>query len=189
MGKVIIFSAPSGAGKTTIVHSLLKNNKFNLEFSVSACSRKKRGKEEDGKDYYFISADNFRDMIKKEAFIEWEEVYKDHYYGSLKSEVERIINSGNNVVFDVDVKGGMKIKDYYKDKALSLFIMPPSVEELERRLKNRSTDNPEAIRTRIKKAKFEIGFANKFDKIIINDDLEKAKIETHSIIKNFLEEV
>jgi len=186
MGKVLIFSAPSGAVKTTLVHSLLDNEEFKLEFSVSACSRKKRGKETHGKDYYFLTVDEFREKIKNDEFLEWEEVYENNYYGSLKSEVERIIQAGNNVIFDVDVKGGINIKKYYKDNALSVFVMPPSIEELEKRLKARSTDDNQAIKTRIEKAKYELDFADKFDVKIVNDDLERAKIEVHKVVKEFL---
>ena len=185
-GKIIIFSAPSGAGKTTIVHKMLANSDLNLEFSVSVCSRSKRAKELHGKDYYFVSTDTFRQMIENKEFLEWEEVYKDSYYGSKKSEVERIIANGKNVVFDIDVKGGINIKKYYGDKALSFFIMPPSIEELEKRLINRGTDSLEKIKTRIEKAKYEISFSNKFDIIIINDNLNNAIEEIEQKIKAFI---
>ncbi len=184
--KVLIFSAPSGAGKTTLVRSLLSDDEYKLEFSVSACSRKVRGKEEDGKDYYFLSVDEFKNKIDNDEFLEWEEVYKDNYYGSLKSEVARIRRSGKNVIFDVDVKGGINIKKFYGSEALSVFVMPPSIEELEKRLLLRSTDNEEAIRTRIEKAKYEIEFANEFDIVIVNDDLEKAKSKVENIVSEFL---
>ena len=186
MGKVLIFSAPSGAGKTTLVHSLLKNKEFKLEFSVSACSREKRGSELHGEDYYFLNVEDFKQKIINNEFLEWEEVYENHFYGSLKSEVERILAAGNNVIFDVDVKGGINIKNYYKDKALSIFVMPPSLEELEERLRNRSTDNQQAIKTRIEKAKYELKFANEFDVRIINDDLERAKSEVNKVVSEFL---
>lgn len=188
MGKVIIFSAPSGAGKTTLVHSLIKNKDLKLEFSVSACSRPIRGQEVHGKDYYFLSVEEFKAKIQNDDFLEWEEVYENNFYGSLKSEVERIINSGKNVIFDVDVKGGINIKKYYKDKALSIFVMPPSIEELERRLRNRSTDDEKAITTRVDKAKIEIGFANEFDIVLINDNLEKAQAEVEKVVGSFLKQ-
>ncbi|MCK4663243.1 MAG: guanylate kinase [Bacteroidales bacterium] len=184
-GKMIIISAPSGAGKTTIVKHLLSCD-FNLEFSISACSRAIREIETHSKDYYFYSVEEFKDKIKAQEFIEWEEVYKDCFYGTLKSEVNRIWNKGGNVIFDVDVKGGINIKKQYGDKALSIFIKPPSVEELEKRLLNRSTDNSQDISTRVEKAKHELTFANQFDKIIVNDNLEKAIQETTGIVEMFL---
>jgi guanylate kinase len=184
-GKLIIFSAPSGAGKTTIVHQLL-SSRTDLEFSVSACSRTRRENEKDGVDYYFITAGEFRSRIDKDEFLEWQEVYENSFYGTLKSEVERIWAKGKHVIFDVDVVGGLNIKKYGQDDALSIFVMPPSLEELEERLKRRSTETPEALRDRLNKAKFELSFANKFDKVIINDDLEKAVSEAKSIVQEFL---
>lgn len=184
-GKLIIFSAPSGSGKTTIVKHLLNKN-FNLEFSISATSRPKRGTEIDGKDYYFLSANEFRKKIENNEFLEWEEVYTDKYYGTLKSEVERIRQTGNNVIFDVDVVGGCNIKDYYGNSALSIFIKPPSVNELEKRLKARSTDSDEVIKTRLAKAEFELTFESKFDVVIINNVLENALIEAEQTIEQFL---
>ena len=184
-GKLIIFSAPSGSGKTTIVKHLLTQH-FDLEFSISATSRPRRGEEIDGKDYYFISADDFRCKIEADEFLEWEEVYTDRYYGTLKSEIERIRNKGRNVIFDVDVVGGTNIKEYYGDEALSIFVQPPSVEELERRLKNRSTDSEEVIKTRIEKAEYELTFASKFDVILINDVLEDAFLKAKEIVAAFL---
>ncbi|MDR2009764.1 MAG: guanylate kinase [Bacteroidales bacterium] len=184
--KVLIFSAPSGAGKTTVVKHLLQQKKFNLDFSISATSRTKRENEVNSKDYYFLSAEEFKSNINAGEFLEWEEVYPDCFYGSLKSEVERLFSEGKNVVFDVDVKGGINIKDYYKDRALSVFIMPPSVDELENRLKLRSTDHKDAIKMRIEKAIYEISFADKFDVVIINDDLDKTLKETESIVETFL---
>lgn len=184
--KVLIFSAPSGSGKTTLVRHLLAFDELKLEFSVSACSRAPRGEEIHGKDYYFLSVEDFKQKIENDDFLEWEEVYKDNFYGSLKSEVNRIANKGNNAVFDVDVIGGLNIKKFYGNSALSVFIMPPSVEELEKRLKNRSTDDESAIKTRIEKAKFEMQFAQEFDVIIINDKLEKAKSEVERIVRDFL---
>ncbi len=184
-GKLIIFSAPSGAGKTTIVHHLL-NEGLKLQFSISAASRAKRVNEIDGKDYYFIPLDEFQEKINNNAFLEWEEVYKDHYYGTLKSEVERIWDQGNHVIFDVDVVGGMNIKKYYGDSALSIFVMPPSIGHLEERLQKRSTDSNEKIKLRLQKAEKEIAFADNFDVIIINDDLKTAQLEAVQIVSKFL---
>lgn len=184
-GKLIIFSAPSGAGKSTLVHHILKCN-FNLEFSISATSRLPRGTEINGKDYYFLSQQEFRNKIDNQEFIEYEEVYNGNYYGTLRSEVERIINTGKNLIFDVDVVGGLKIKNIFGDNALALFIAPPSVNALEERLNNRKTDTPEQIKRRVEKAEFEMSFATKFDFIIVNDHLEHAKKEAESKIKNFL---
>ncbi len=187
MGKLLIFSAPSGAGKTTIVKHLLKK-KLKLEFSISACSRAIRGNEVDGKDYYFLGLNNFKKKIDNNEFIEWEEVYENNYYGTLKSELERIWEKGNNVIFDVDVKGGLNIKKFYKEKALSIFIMPPSIAELKKRLELRSTDSKESIDKRINKAKEEIEYASSFDVIIINKNLEKAFIEAENIVSKFINE-
>jgi guanylate kinase len=184
-GKLIIFSAPSGAGKTTIVKHLL-NKGFNLEFSVSATSRPPRVNEKHGKDYCFLTAEDFKKKIANNEFLEWEEVYTDKFYGTLKSEVERIRQEGKNVVFDVDVVGGCNIKDYYGDEALSVFVQPPSVETLEKRLKARLTDSDEVIKTRIEKAKYELSFAPRFDKIIVNDKLEDALEEAEKTLEKFL---
>ncbi|MFO8067917.1 MAG: guanylate kinase [Bacteroidales bacterium] len=172
-GKLIIFSAPSGSGKTSIVKEVLKRVP-NLEFSVSACSRAKRPHEVDGKDYYFISAEQFREKIDAGEFLEWEEVYEDNYYGTLKSEVERIWQKGNHVIFDVDVIGGLNIKRQYKENALSVFVKPPSIDELKNRLLNRATETQEALEKRLDKAEYEMKFAPQFDLIIVNDDLEDA---------------
>jgi len=185
-GKLIIVSAPSGAGKTTIVRSILDAG-LKLEFSISACSRAKRPKEVDGKDYYFLSAKEFKEKIAQNAFVEWEEVYKDHYYGTLKTEVNRIWESGKHVIFDVDVVGGLNIKKIYKDIALAIFIMPPSIEELEKRLRGRSTESEENLRKRLNKSKPELTYAFSFEKIIVNDDLAKAVGEAEELIKAFLE--
>lgn len=184
-GKLIIFSAPSGSGKTTLVKHLL-NKGLNLVFSVSATSRQSRGNEVHGKDYYFISADEFRQKIENDEFLEWEEVYANNYYGTLKSEVERQRNEGKNVVFDVDVVGGCNIKKYYGNEALSVFIQAPSVEELEKRLKTRSTDSDDVIRTRVEKATYELTFASQFDVIIINDILEDALLKTENVVTEFI---
>lgn len=184
-GKLFIFSAPSGSGKTTIVKHLLQQN-FKLEFSISATSRAKRGKEVDGKDYHFLSAEDFKAKIEKDEFLEWEEVYEGCFYGTLKSEVDRIINQGKNVIFDVDVVGGTNIKKYYKDEALAIFIQPPSITELENRLRNRNTDSKEVIAKRIDKFKFELAFSDQFDKVIVNDKLEDAFAEAEASLTNFL---
>lgn len=185
-GKLIIFSAPSGSGKSTIINYLLECN-LDLAFSISATSRLPRGSEKNGVEYYFLTPDEFRTKIANGDFIEYEEVYKDNFYGTLKSEVERIREEGKNVVFDVDVVGGVNIKNIFGDEALSMFIMPPSVEELRKRLIGRNTDSIETIEKRLAKAEYEMSFAEKFDKIVINDDLESAKSEALNIIKNFIE--
>jgi len=184
-GKLIIFSAPSGAGKTTIVRHLLKKN-LNLEFSVSATSRAPRHNETHGKDYYFLSAEEFKKKITNGEFLEWEEVYKGVYYGSLKSEVERIRNHGKNVIFDVDVVGGLDIKKIYGDEARAIFVQPPSVDELLSRLQNRSTETEEKIQMRIAKAEQELSFASEFDVIITNNDLTQACKEAEIVIREFL---
>ena len=185
-GKLIIFSAPSGSGKSTIINYLLGCN-LNLAFSISATSRAPRGNEQNGVEYFFLTPDEFRAKIANDEFIEYEEVYKDNFYGTLKSEVERIRENGLNVVFDVDVVGGVNIKNIFGDEALSMFIMPPSVEELRKRLVGRNTDSAETIEKRLAKAEYEIGFAEKFDKVVINDNLNEAKAEALSIIKEFVE--
>jgi guanylate kinase len=184
-GRVIIFSAPSGSGKSTIIKYLLQQN-LPLQFAVSATSRKPRGNETDGVEYYFLSPQTFRKKIKNGEFIEYEEVYKDTFYGSLKSEVERIQLSGNHVIFDVDVAGGHRIKKIYAEKALSIFIMPPSIETLHTRLVARGADSPEMIESRLAKAQYELGFAPEFDIVIINDILEKAQAETLKIVQQFI---
>ena len=184
-GILIIFSAPSGAGKTTIVRHLLEKD-LNLEFSISATSRGKRHNETNGEDYYFLSPEEFRNKIDNNEFLEWEEVYSGTYYGTLKSEVERIRNNGKNVIFDVDVVGGLNIKKYYDDKALAVFVQPPSVEELRKRLISRSTDTPEVIEKRVAKAQHELSFANKFDVIIVNEDLGIAFDEAEKCIREFI---
>ncbi len=182
---LIIVSAPSGAGKTTIVKKILEAVP-ELKFSVSACSRPKRNNEIDGVDYYFINTDDFKKRIENDEFLEWQEVYKGSFYGTLKSEVDRIWNQDNYVIFDVDVVGGLNIKKIYNDKALSLFIMPPSIDLLEERLRKRSTDSEESIKVRVEKARKEMEFAHKFDNIIINDDISIASNEAISLVKRFL---
>lgn len=186
-GKLIIFSAPSGSGKSTIINYLLTQN-LRLRFSISATSRAPRGTEKNGVEYYFLSPEEFRAHIAAGDFLEYEEVYKDKFYGTLKSEVERILAEGDNVIFDVDVVGGCNIKKYYGDRALSMFIQPPSIEELRRRLEGRATDAPEVIESRIAKAAYELSFAPQFDVVVVNDDLDKAKAEALRIIQNFIED-
>ncbi len=185
MQKVIIFSAPSGSGKTTLVKYALEQFP-ELAFSISCTTRNPRGSEVNGVDYYFISPDEFRQRISNDEFVEYEEVYHDKYYGTLKAEVEKIWNLGKTVIFDVDVKGGVSLKKYFQEKALSIFIMPPSIEELERRLVLRNTDDLETIKTRVSKASHELTFQDKFDTIIINEDLNKAKEEVQQNIASFI---
>ena len=186
-GKVIIFSAPSGSGKSTIIKYLL--TKFpQFEFSISATSRQPRNNEVDGKDYYFLSFDEFKSKVADNQFIEWEEVYAGTCYGTLRSELERIWGNNNIIIFDVDVKGGLNIKRIFGEKALSVFIMPPSVEELHRRLQLRGTDSQETIQKRIAKAEQEISYAPQFDVCILNDDLQKACLEAESILSNFIKQ-
>ena len=184
-GKLIIFSAPSGAGKTTIVRHLLDKD-LNLEFSISATSRGIRHCETNGKDYYFLTPEEFRSKIDNDEFLEWEEVYSGTFYGTLKSEVERIRKKGKNVIFDVDVVGGCNIKKYYGNEALAVFVQPPSVEELRNRLVSRSTDAPEVIEKRVAKAEYELTFANQFDVIVVNEDLERAFVEAEDCIRKFI---
>ena len=184
-GKLIIFSAPSGAGKSTIVHHILGCG-FNLEFSVSATSRAPRGNEVHGVDYYYLTPEEFRSKIRKNEFLEYEEVYPDSFYGTLRSEVQRITGQGKNVVFDIDVLGGINIKKQYDEKALAVFVAPPSIEVLHQRLISRGTDTPEMIAKRIGKAEFELSFAPQFDKVVVNDDLEEAKKEAERLIREFL---
>ena len=185
MQKVIIFSAPSGSGKTTLVKHCLQTFP-QLAFSVSCTTRQSRGTEQDGIDYHFISPAEFREKIAEDAFVEFEEVYEDKYYGTLKSEVERIWEQGKAVIFDVDVKGGVSLKRFFADKALSIFIMPPSIEELEKRLISRGTDDAATIRTRVEKAHEELAFNDNFDMIIVNDDLDIAKEQIVETVENFL---
>lgn len=185
MGKLIIFSAPSGSGKTTIVHRLM-GLVGGLEFSVSATSRAPRGAEQNGKDYYFLSAEEFDAKIAEDAFVEWEEVYAGTKYGTLRSEMERIWAKGNTILFDVDVKGGVRLKQIFGSQALSVFVMPPSVEELRNRLIGRATDSPEKIEQRIAKAGEELGYAEQFDRIVINDNLDEAVAQVVGIVEEFI---
>lgn len=184
-GKCIIFSAPSGAGKTTIVHHLLDQN-LGLEFSISACSRSPRSHEIDGKDYYFLDVEAFKQKINEDAFVEWEEVYQDNFYGTLKSEMQRIWSKGKAVIFDVDVVGGLNLKKEFGDNALAIFVEPPSYEELENRLRGRSTESEDKIRQRMEKAAKELVFAEKFDHILVNDDLQSAFHSAEELVKKFL---
>lgn len=185
MAKLIIFSAPSGSGKSTIINYLLKQN-LNLAFSISATSRPPRGTEQHGVEYFFLSPEEFRQRIANDEFLEYEEVYEDRFYGTLKAQVERQLEAGQNVVFDVDVVGGCNIKQFYGERALSIFIQPPSIEALRQRLEGRGTDTLEVIEDRLAKASYELTFAPKFDKVIVNDDLEKAQAETLEVLKEFL---
>lgn len=187
-GKLLIFCAPSGSGKSTLVQWLMKEHpELNLRFSISCTTRQPRGTEQNGVEYFFITPDEFRQKIAEDAFVEYEEVYTDKFYGTLKSQVQTQIERGENVMFDIDVKGGCNIKQQYGGEALSLFIQPPSIEELRRRLTGRGTDSAEMVEQRLAKAEYEMSFAPKFDRIIINDDLEKAKEDVYSVIKEFLD--
>jgi guanylate kinase len=186
-GKLIIFSAPSGSGKSTIINWLMQHKELRLAFSISCTSRQPRGTEQNGVEYFFLSPEEFRQRIQQDEFLEYEEVYKDRFYGTLKSQVKSQLDDGDNVVFDVDVKGGCNIKKYYGDKALSIFIQPPSIDVLRKRLINRGTDAPEVIEDRIARASFELTFADRFDKVIVNDDLERAENEALEIVSTFIE--
>lgn len=183
---LIIFSAPSGSGKSTIINWLMQHEELRMAFSISCTSRAPRGTEQDGVEYFFLTPEEFRKKIANDEFLEYEEVYEDRFYGTLKAQVEKQSAAGQNVVFDVDVKGGVNIKEYYGDRALSIFIQPPSIEELRRRLEGRGTDAPEVIEQRIARAEFELSFAPKFDCVIVNDDLNKAQQEAYDKIKAFL---
>lgn len=187
-GKLIVFSAPSGSGKTTIVRHLLSKEDLNLEFSISAATREARGEEVNGKDYYFMSTEDFKKHIKAEDFVEWEEVYRDNFYGTLKSEVERIWSKGKNVIFDIDVSGGLRIKHKFPEETLAVFVKPPSVDELKRRLKERSTESDDKINMRIAKASVELATAPQFDVIIKNYDLPVALEEAYQLVKDFVSE-
>lgn len=185
-GKLIVFSAPSGSGKTTIVQHLLQEESLNLDFSISATSRDKRGQEIDGKDYHFISLQEFKNHIDQDDFVEWEEVYSNNFYGTLKSEVERIWAEGKHAIFDIDVVGGLRVKRKFPEQTLAVFVKTPSIEEMEKRLRARKTDTEEKIQERVAKAEREIKFAPDFDVILVNDNLETAKKEAVSIVKNFI---
>lgn len=185
MSKLIIFSAPSGSGKSTIINYLLGQG-LGMAFSISATSRPPRGEEKHGVEYFFLTPEEFKERIANDEFLEYEEVYENRFYGTLKSQVENQLNAGQNVVFDVDVVGGCNIKRFYGDRALSVFIQPPSIDELRRRLEGRGTDAPEVIESRIAKAEYELGFAPKFDVVIVNNDLETAKAEALRVIREFL---
>ncbi|MBQ2797332.1 MAG: guanylate kinase [Tidjanibacter sp.] len=185
MGKLIIFSAPSGSGKTTIVRRLMGEIE-GLEFSVSATSRAPRGAEQHGRDYYFLSAEEFDRLVAEDSFVEWEEVYAGTKYGTLRSELERIWAKEHTILFDVDVKGGVRLKEIFGDKALSIFIMPPSVEELRRRLEGRATDSPEKIAQRVAKADEELGYAPRFDVTVVNDNLDEAVAQVRKAVEEFI---
>lgn len=187
-GKLIIFAAPSGSGKSTIINYLLQNEELNLHFSISATSRAPRGTEQNGVEYFFLSPEEFRQKIANDEFVEYEEVYTDKFYGTLKSQVEKQLAAGENVLFDVDVKGAVNIKKMYGNRALSLFVQPPSLEELRRRLEGRATDAPEVIEQRLAKAEYELSFADKFDEVVVNDVLEVAQVEAEALIEDFLSE-
>ena len=186
MGKLIIFSAPSGSGKSTIINQLMQHPELHLAFSISCTSRAPRGTEQNGVEYFFLSLEEFKQRIANDEFLEYEEVYTDRFYGTLKQQVETQAARGENVVFDVDVKGGCNIKQFYGNRALSIFIQPPSIDELRKRLTGRATDAPEVIEQRIARAEFELSFAPKFDRIVVNDNLDRAVEETLGIIKEFL---
>lgn len=186
-GKLIIFSAPSGSGKSTIINWLMKHDELNMAFSISCTSRPPRGTEKNGVEYFFITPEEFRTRIEHGEFLEYEEVYKDRFYGTLKRQVEKQLDKGENVVFDVDVKGGCNIKKYYGDQAMSIFIQPPSIEELRRRLEGRATDTPQVIEDRLARASYELTFASQFDQVVVNDELDKAERNTFDIVKKFID--
>ncbi|TVZ26214.1 guanylate kinase [Gillisia sp. Hel_I_86] len=186
-GKLIVFSAPSGSGKTTIVQHLLAQPELNLEFSISATSREPRGDEVEGKDYYFLTLHEFKQKIKSEEFLEWEEVYRDNFYGTLKSEIERIWAAGKNVIFDIDVVGGLDIKHIYPKQTLAVFVKPPSIEELKIRLKKRKTESEDKINMRVAKASIELATAPQFDFVIENNNLQVALEEAYNLVSTFVE--
>ncbi|MDO1502325.1 guanylate kinase [Winogradskyella maritima] len=185
-GKLLVFSAPSGSGKTTIVRHLLAQEELNLEFSISATSREKRGTEVHGKDYYYLSLKDFKSKIKNDEFLEWEEVYRDNFYGTLKTEVERIWALGKNVIFDIDVSGGLRIKRKFPEETLAIFVKPPSIDELKIRLKKRKTESDDKINMRVAKASAELATAPLFDKIVVNSDLEQALDDAYQLVSEFL---
>ena len=188
-GKLIIISAPSGTGKSTIIGWLMKEHpELQLAFSISCTSRAPRGTEQDGVEYFFLTPEEFRQKIENSEFLEYEEVYEGRFYGTLKAQVERQLEAGQNVVFDVDVKGGVNIKNYYGDKALSIFIQPPSIAELRRRLEGRATDAPEVIDQRIARAEYELTFAPQFDKVVVNDDLPQAEADALALVQSFIQQ-
>ncbi|MBR4388938.1 MAG: guanylate kinase [Prevotella sp.] len=187
MGKLIIVSAPSGSGKSTIINWLMQHEELKLAFSISCTSRPPRGNERDGVEYFFLSVEEFKERIERGEFLEYEEVYEGRFYGTLKSQVERQLADGQNVVFDVDVKGGCSLKNYFGDRALAIFIQPPSVEELRRRLEKRGTDSPEVINDRVEKAGYELTFAPRFDRVLVNDDLDTALAEALQMVTEFIE--
>lgn len=186
MGKLIIVSAPSGSGKSTIISWLMQHEELHLAFSISCTSRPPRGNERHGVEYFFLSTEEFKEKIERGEFLEYEEVYEGRFYGTLKEQVERQLAAGQNVVFDVDVKGGCSLKEYYGDRALAIFVQPPSVEELRRRLEKRGTDTPEVIADRVAKAEYELTFAPKFDRVLVNDDLDKALAEAMAMVTEFI---
>lgn len=185
-GKLIVFSAPSGSGKTTIVRHLLKQEELNLEFSISATSRERRGEEVDGKDYYYLTAKEFKNKIKNDEFLEWEEVYRDNFYGTLKTEVERIWAKGKHVIFDIDVSGGLRIKRKFPEQTLAVFVKPPSIDELKIRLKKRKTESEDKINMRVAKASAELATAPLFDVIVKNKNLDAALDEAYNLVSNFI---
>lgn len=188
MGKLIIFSAPSGSGKSTIIGSLMPRQELQLAFSISATTRPPRGSERDGVEYFFLTPDEFRRRIAADEFVEYEEVYQDRYYGTLKSQIERQLADGQNVVLDLDVNGGVRVKQMYGQRALSLFIQPPSIAELRHRLESRGTDAPEVIDQRIARAEYELSLAPQFDHVIVNDDLQTAEAEAYRLLLDFLKD-
>lgn len=186
-GKIIVFSAPSGAGKTTIVHRLMQRVS-GLSFSISACTRDRRGRSEvNGKDYHFITPQDFQEKIRHDEFVEWEEVYEGAFYGTLKSEIERIWANGQHAILDVDVKGGLSIKEFYKDRALAVFVRPPSIEVLSERLQARATDSQSSISSRLYKAAFELAFEDRFDVTVVNDNLDEASAEAEKLVRDFIQ--